>query len=118
MSSATPISTTPLRGRAVVVTGSSRGIGRAVALRVAAEGADVVVNGTGTDPGALDRLVNEIARAGGRAVGRAGSVVDDRVAGALVATCLDEFGRLDALVNVAGIGEGEATSILDISPGG
>ena len=65
-----------LEGQVAVVTGSSQGIGREVALRFAREGAAVVVNGTGADPDALPTLVDRIEAEGGRAVAVAGSVVD------------------------------------------
>jgi 3-oxoacyl-[acyl-carrier protein] reductase len=75
-----------LEGQVAVVTGSSQGIGREVALRFAREGAAVVVNGTGSDPDALPALVAQIESFGGRAVALAGSVADPVVADALVTT--------------------------------
>ena len=106
--------TPSLTNRAVAVTGSSRGIGRAVALCLAAEGAGVVVNGRTRD--AVDAVVQEIHQAGGRACAFVGSVAEFAVAGALVECCVDTFGRIDGLVNCAGIAEPEASSILDIDP--
>ncbi|NMD55783.1 MULTISPECIES: SDR family oxidoreductase [Tsukamurella] len=96
-------------GRVVIVTGAGRGIGRAHALAFAAEGAAVVVNdyGVGLDgadasSGPAQQVVDEIRAAGGRAVANASDVADWDGAQALVRTAIDEFGRLDVLVNNAG----------------
>jgi 3-oxoacyl-[acyl-carrier protein] reductase len=104
-----------LRGTTAIVTGSSQGIGREVALRLAREGAAVVVNGTGADPEALPSLVADIEADGGRAVAVTGSVAEPETAEALVASAHDAFGRVDALVNVAGIAEPPKSSVLSIS---
>jgi NAD(P)-dependent dehydrogenase (short-subunit alcohol dehydrogenase family) len=97
-------------GRVAVVTGAGRGIGRAHALLLAARGASVVVNdlggsmtGGGADAGPADEVVDEINAAGGMAVADAHDVSTEHGAGALVATALDSFGRIDAIVNNAGI---------------
>jgi NAD(P)-dependent dehydrogenase (short-subunit alcohol dehydrogenase family) len=95
-----------LAGKAVIVTGSSRGIGAVCARAIAARGAAVVVNGT--DAAAVAAMVAEIAAAGGRCAGHVGDISDWRQAEALVATCLDSFGAIDGLVNNAGI------SLLDL----
>jgi NAD(P)-dependent dehydrogenase (short-subunit alcohol dehydrogenase family) len=90
-----------LAGKAAVVTGSTRGIGRAIALAFAREGADVVVNGR--DQAAAEAVCAELRGLGARAVAQAADV--GRVADArrLVAAAVDGFGRLDVLVNNAGL---------------
>lgn len=103
-----------LRGRRAVVTGSSRGIGRAVALALAAEGARVVVNGR--EGAAAEGVAEEIRAGGGESVVHAGSVADWDAAGALVEACEAAFGGIDVLVNCAGVAEPEGSSILDVAP--
>jgi NAD(P)-dependent dehydrogenase (short-subunit alcohol dehydrogenase family) len=99
-----------LDGRVAIVTGAGRGIGRSTALLLAAEGASVVVNdlgaavdGSGRDTGPASEVVAEIAEAGGKAVASGADVSDHAAAEELVKTAIAEFGRLDVLVNVAGI---------------
>ena len=90
-----------LDGKRIVVTGASRGLGRAFAVAVAAEGAQVVVNGT--NEGLVAGVVDSITSAGGVAVPAVGSVADDALAESVVTTCVDAFGGIDAVVNNAGI---------------
>jgi NAD(P)-dependent dehydrogenase (short-subunit alcohol dehydrogenase family) len=99
-----------LEGRVVVVTGAGSGIGRDFALAMAAHGASVVVNdigtsvsGEGKDAGPAQRVVDEISAAGGRAVASTDSVADWETANRIVKTALDAFGRIDCVVNNAGI---------------
>jgi NAD(P)-dependent dehydrogenase (short-subunit alcohol dehydrogenase family) len=87
-------------GRVVVVTGAGQGIGRAHALAFAADGALVVANDIGD---AADRVVEEIVAAGGTAVASKGDVADWSYGEELVRGAVDAFGRLDALVNNAGL---------------
>lgn len=102
-----------LSGLTVIVTGSSRGIGRAVADALAREGAAVVINGR--DAAAVESAVSDIASTGGRAVGVSGSTAAAGVAEELVATALDEFGEIDALINCAGTAEPAGSSILTVT---
>jgi NAD(P)-dependent dehydrogenase (short-subunit alcohol dehydrogenase family) len=97
-------------GRVAVVTGAGRGIGRAHARLLAELGASVVVNdlggsmaGGGADAGPASEVVDEIVAAGGVAVADAHDVSGEAGARALVATAVEQFGRIDAVVNNAGI---------------
>jgi 3-oxoacyl-[acyl-carrier protein] reductase len=101
-----------LTGQVAIVTGSSRGIGRAVAVALAANGAAVVVNGR--DEGAAGEVADEIVAEGSRAVAVAGSAADEAVAEDLLAAAL-EFGEVDVLINCAGTAEPPGSSILTIS---
>ncbi|MBL1075041.1 SDR family oxidoreductase [Nocardia sp. 2] len=99
-----------LEGRVAVITGAGRGIGREHALLFAREGAAVVVNdlggsnsGEGTDVGPAQEVVNEIVAAGGRAVANTDNIADWDGAKGLVDQAVSEFGRLDIVVNNAGI---------------
>jgi NAD(P)-dependent dehydrogenase (short-subunit alcohol dehydrogenase family) len=102
----------PLRfdGKVVLVTGAGRGAGRSHSLSLAARGARVVVadpgvamDGSGFSAGPADEVVREIRAAGGEAVACYESVSEEKGAAAMVATALDSFGRLDAVINNAGI---------------
>ena len=97
------------KGKAVLVTGASSGIGRACALELGREGASVLAAGRRADR--LADVVREIEGAGGRAAAATGDVRNAAAADALVAAATKAFGRLDALVNAAGvIGNG---SVID-----
>jgi NAD(P)-dependent dehydrogenase (short-subunit alcohol dehydrogenase family) len=99
-----------LEGKVALVTGAGRGIGRGIARLLAREGAAVVVNdlgtsldGQGLDTGPAATVAREIEEAGGRAVANTESVADNRAAERMVRQAVDSFGKLDVLVNVAGI---------------
>lgn len=103
-----------LEGQSAVVSGGSRGIGRAVAELLCDLGAGVVVNGRGAE--AVEETVAAMVAAGGQATALVGAADDEAVAAALIDTCTKTFGRLDILVNCAGIAEPPGSSILNISP--
>ncbi len=90
-----------LDGKVALVTGAGRGIGRGEAIELAREGARVVVNEL--DPEAGQSVVDEIAAAGGEAVLDTGDCSEDDTAKGLIQKAIDTWGRLDALVNNAGI---------------
>jgi NAD(P)-dependent dehydrogenase (short-subunit alcohol dehydrogenase family) len=99
-----------LEGRTAIVTGAGRGIGRGVALLLAEEGANVVVNdfgvnvdGTSPSSGPAAEVVDEIKSKGGKAVANADTVATVEGGEAMVQMALDNFGRVDILINVAGI---------------
>lgn len=122
MDSGSSLGTEPaLARKAIVVTGSSQGIGRAVALRLAKEGARVVVNGSGTGRGGraacaaeLEQLLGEIRAAGGEGLAWVGSVAEDAEAQRLIESAVEMFGRLDGLVNCAGVAEPPGSSARTI----
>ncbi|MEU0544604.1 SDR family oxidoreductase [Nocardia sp. NPDC005978] len=99
-----------LEGRVAVITGAGRGIGREHALLFAREGASIVVNdlggsnsGEGVDVGPAQEVANEIVAAGGRAIANTDNIADWAGAKNLIDQAVSEFGRLDAVVNNAGI---------------
>jgi NAD(P)-dependent dehydrogenase (short-subunit alcohol dehydrogenase family) len=99
-----------MRGKVAIVTGAGRGIGREIALLLAARGASVVVNdvgvsldGRGEDNAPAQTVVREIEQAGGRAIGSNASVSEWQSARGIVQQAIDAFGRIDYVVNNAGI---------------
>ncbi len=96
-----------LRDKVVVVTGAGSGIGREIARALAANGAKVVVNDVGKSEGeklsAAEKVVEEIRQSGGEAVASLDSVAGQETAARIVQAALDTFGRIDAVVNNAGI---------------
>jgi len=99
-----------LKGKVAIVTGSGRGIGRAEALALAAEGAKIVVNdlgaasdGSGASASPADEVCQEIKKLGGEAVPNFDSVATWAGGEKIVKTAIDSFGRIDILVNNAGI---------------
>jgi NAD(P)-dependent dehydrogenase (short-subunit alcohol dehydrogenase family) len=119
-----------MEGKVVVVTGAGGGIGRGIALAMAAAGARVVANdlgvsltGEGADAGPAQRVADEIVAAGGRAVTSTDSVSTWAGAHKIVQCALDQFGRIDAVVNNAGnlrdrmfhkMNEEEWRSVIDV----
>ncbi|WPG36599.1 SDR family NAD(P)-dependent oxidoreductase [Variovorax sp. EBFNA2] len=99
-----------VEGKVIVVTGAGGGIGRDIALAMARHGAKVVVNdigagldGEGGSAGPAQQVVEEIRAAGGQAVPNTDSVAEAASAGRIVECAVDSFGRIDAVVNNAGI---------------
>jgi NAD(P)-dependent dehydrogenase (short-subunit alcohol dehydrogenase family) len=100
-----------LEGKCAVITGAGRGQGREVALAMAGRGVKVLVNdlggekdGTGAARGPADEVVAEIRKAGGTACANYDSVADFDGAARMINECVSQFGRIDILVNCAGIG--------------
>ena len=91
-----------LQGKVAVVTGGSRGIGRAIALELGKRGASVVVN-YNKSPEAADLVVNEILASGGKAASFQADVSDTLAGQNLIKFAVDTFGDLQILVNNAGI---------------
>jgi NAD(P)-dependent dehydrogenase (short-subunit alcohol dehydrogenase family) len=99
-----------VEGKVAIVTGAGRGIGRAIALLMAQEGARVLVNdvgaaldGSGTDTGPAQQVVDEIKKKGGQAIASTLSISEPQNSDKIVQAALDAFGRVDILVNNAGI---------------
>jgi NAD(P)-dependent dehydrogenase (short-subunit alcohol dehydrogenase family) len=99
-----------LEGKVIIVTGAGRGIGRAIAGGCAGEGARVVIadyglamDGSTPDPTVAQAAATEIRAEGGQAIGVAGNVARKEGVDAIIAAALDEWGRVDGLVNCAGV---------------
>ena len=101
-----------MSGKVTIITGASRGIGRQLALDCAREGHPVVVNFVSAQE-AADEVVRTIVDAGGQALAVKADVSDGGQAGRLVATAVDRFGRLDCVINNAGVGEKTPLEQLD-----
>jgi 3-oxoacyl-[acyl-carrier protein] reductase len=91
-----------LQGKVAIITGASRGIGRAIAQELAKFGASVVVNYASSSQ-AADELVSEITQAGGSAIALAADVSKEEQVDALINAAIEKFNRIDILVNNAGI---------------
>ena len=99
-----------VEGKVIVVTGAGRGIGREIAMLAASEGGRLVINdlggsaeGDGSDLGVAQQVADEITKAGGVAVANGDSVAEPQGAERIIKTAIDNFGRIDCVVNNAGI---------------
>ena len=108
------VATYDLTGKVAIITGSTRGIGKAIAETMAHYGASVVI--TGRKQEACDAVANEIKAAGGKALGVATDVTSAEARDNLVAKTVAEFGRIDILVNNAGLG-GEPVKMIEMDEG-
>jgi 3-hydroxybutyrate dehydrogenase len=101
-----------LEGKVAIVTGGGKGIGRAIALRFAQEGARIVVNGTTKE--AIEAVAAQIGEDGGQAIAFQADIADEANVKRLVETALAQFGRVDILVNNSGIA-GPTAAVVDVS---
>ncbi len=108
------VATYDLTGKVAIITGSTRGIGKAIAETMAHYGASVVI--TGRKQEACDAVANEIKAAGGKALGVATDVTNAEARDNLVAKTVAEFGKIDILVNNAGLG-GEPVKMIEMDEG-
>ncbi|MFP6681706.1 MAG: SDR family NAD(P)-dependent oxidoreductase [Gammaproteobacteria bacterium] len=99
-----------VKGKVVLVTGAGRGIGKEIALLMAKHGASVIVNdlggsvdGSGSDTGPAIDVVEEIIANGGKAIANTGSVADRKDTEEMMKMAIDNFGRIDVVINNAGI---------------
>ena len=110
--------TSALKEKRIVITGASMGIGKAVAIALSSKGASVLINSSGggkNNTQALSDTVSEIRSNGGTASYSCGSVADYNYAGELIQQCVDNYGGIDGLINIAGIAEPSGSSILNIA---
>ena len=110
------------KGRVAIVTGAGGGLGRLHALALAARGARVVVNdlggardGSGASSSAAEAVVREIVQAGGEAIANGASVTDAAAVNAMVAQAMDAWGRVDIVVNNAGILRDKSFAKMDVA---
>jgi NAD(P)-dependent dehydrogenase (short-subunit alcohol dehydrogenase family) len=105
-----------LEGKTALITGAGKGIGRAIALRFAGEGASVVI--AEIDEAAGRAVAEEITSAGRKALFVKTDVTQEEQVKAAIDRAVDSFGRLDVLVNNAGIGRGDWQAVIDINLNG
>ena len=99
-------------GKTVLITGAGTGMGRAAALRLVAEGAELVLVGRRPEP--INRLLGEIEASGGAAIAIAGDIADNEAVAAIVEKTIARFGRLDAVFANAGVlGEFKPLAVTD-----
>jgi len=100
-----------LNGKKAIVTGASRGIGRAIAISLAESGADVLVNYT-NDTEAAEKVCNDIEKLGRQAIAHRANVADSEQASSMIQLAVKQLGRVDILVNNAGITRDNLVAVL------
>jgi len=105
-----------LEGKTALITGAGKGIGRAIALRFAGEGASVVI--AEIDEGAGQAVAQEVTSAGGKALFVKTDVTQEAQVKAVIDRAVAAFGHLDILVNNAGIGRGDWHAVIDVNLNG